>query len=266
MLCRSRARAGAAFGEPRWIDAARRAFDFIDRNMTADGRLLHSWRAGRAAHPATLDDYAGICRAALALYETTGDRRFLDRVPVWLDIVERHYRDAKGGGYFFAADFVDDLITRPKTIHDGATPTGNAMLVEVFARLYYLTGEIAYRDRAEAQIAAFSGELPQTAQINPTLLNANELLHRATQIVICGDQDDDRVAAFTRAAYGASLPDRVVQFVAAGTVLPKDHPAHGKGPVEGEAAVYVCRGPVCSLPLTDPDALAAELAATPGGA
>ncbi|MEE8445246.1 MAG: thioredoxin domain-containing protein, partial [Alphaproteobacteria bacterium] len=255
------ARAGAAFGEEKWLDAARRAFDFIDQNVTSDGRLLHSWRAGRAAHGATLDDYANMCRAALALFETTGEVRFIERVPAWLEIVERHYHDRDKGGYFFAADFVGDLIMRPKTVHDSASPTGNAVLTEVFARLYYLTGEVAYRDKAQAQVAAFSGELPQTASANPTLLNGNEFLLRASQIVICGEPGDAGVAALHRVAHGAPVLDRVVQFVAAGTDLPTGHPAHGKGPIEGKPAAYVCRGPVCSLPLVDADALAAELAA-----
>jgi uncharacterized protein len=40
-----------------------------------------------------------------------------------------------------------------------------------------------------------------------------------------------------------------------GHSLPRLHPAHGKGTVAGAATAYVCDGPVCSLPLTDPAAL-----------
>jgi hypothetical protein len=42
--------------------------------------------------------------------------------------------------------------------------------------------------------------------------------------------------------------------------LPPGHPAAGKGQVAGRATAYVCRGPTCSLPLTEPAALADELA------
>ena len=42
------------FGEPAWLGAAEAAFRFVLDEMTEDGRLRHSWRHGRARHPATL--------------------------------------------------------------------------------------------------------------------------------------------------------------------------------------------------------------------
>ena len=70
--------AGLAFDRADWIDLAARAFAFIRDGMTGeDGRLLHSWREGQARHPASVDDYANMCRAALALYEATADAAYL---------------------------------------------------------------------------------------------------------------------------------------------------------------------------------------------
>jgi hypothetical protein len=40
-----------------------------------------------------------------------------------------------------------------------------------------------------------------------------------------------------------------------GASLPVGHPARDKGLVDGKPAAYVCEGPVCSLPVTDPQAL-----------
>ena len=50
-----------------WLEAAERAFDFIGTQMTKNGRLLHSYRAGEAKAPATATDYANMIKAALAL-------------------------------------------------------------------------------------------------------------------------------------------------------------------------------------------------------
>ena len=70
--------AGLAFDRADWIDLAARAFAFIRDGMTGeDGRLLHSWREGQARHPASVDDYANMCRAALALHEATADAAYL---------------------------------------------------------------------------------------------------------------------------------------------------------------------------------------------
>ncbi|HVO17250.1 MAG TPA: thioredoxin domain-containing protein [Alphaproteobacteria bacterium] len=253
------ANAGRVFDHKDWIDLAARAFTFVRMTMTDNGRVRHSWRAGRAVHAATLDDYANLGRAALALYEATFARDYIEQAEAWLGIVERRYRDNQGGGYFFTADDVGDLIVRTKTAQDQATPAGNATLVGVYARLYHLTGANKYRDHAEALVAAFSGGLERSAFGLTTLLNNNELLQMALQIVVCGTAGDPATEALLRAVYERSLPNRVVQLVAPGSALPAAHPAHGKGPIDGRATAYVCRGSVCTLPLTDATALGAEL-------
>ena len=250
------ARAGAAFDEPGWIALAERAFAFVAAHMTApDGRLRHSWRLGRARHPASLDDYAAMMRAALLLEEATGDRRYRERALGWLDIVERHYGDGSGG-WFFAADDTERLIVRARTAADNPTPSGNGMMVEALARLWWLTGEARYRQRAEAAVAAFAGETARNIFPLSTLLGANALLQEAVQVVLAGD--DGRLR---RAVERVSLPSRVLALIDGAETLPAGHPAAGKTAVEGRPTAYVCRGPVCSLPVTGPDELEALLGA-----
>ena len=255
------AEAGIVFERPDWIATARAAFDFIRREMTAaDGRLLHSWRDGRARHPATIDDYANLCRAALALREATGGNELVTQTEEWLAVLDRHYRNSAGGAYFFSADDTPALIARAQTAADSATPAGNGTLVGVLARLAVLTGDDRYRLRAEAIVATFSGELSRNFFPLATLLNNAELLAEPVQIVIAGTVGDSRFEALRQAAYGVSLPNRVVSTVAPGDTLPEGHPAYGKGLVDGAAAAYVCVGPVCSLPLNDAEKLLAHLA------
>ena len=252
--------AGLVFAKPEWIEMARRAFDFVRREMTAaDGRLCHSWRQGRAQHPASLDDYANLGRAALALHEATGEPGFLATVRGYIEILDRHYRDADGG-YFFAADDTPLLIARAKTAADAAVPAGNGTLVGVLARLAILTGEALYRERAEEILTAFAGEAARNFFPLATLLNNVELLEKPLQIVLAGETGEARFEALRRALYGVSLPNRVVLALPPGAALPAGHPAHGKGLVRGKPAAYVCDGPVCSLPLTEPAVLVAQLA------
>jgi uncharacterized protein len=254
--------AGAVFERPDWIAAARDAYEFVRREMTAaDGRLWHSWRDGRARHPATVDDYANLSRAALALHEATGKEGFVADALEWVAVLDRHYRDPAGGGYFFSADDTPSLIARAKTASDAATPAGNGTLVGVMARLWALTGDDRWRREAEAIVAAFSGELARNFFPLATLLNNAELLALPVQIVIVGEPGDAAVEALRRAAYTVSLPNRVLTRLSPGCELPPGRPAHGKGLVDGRAAAYVCTGPVCSLPLTEPETLAAQLAA-----
>jgi uncharacterized protein YyaL (SSP411 family) len=254
------ARAATAFGHSEWLALARRAFAFVQTRMTGeDGRLRHSWRAGRARHPATIDDYANLCRAALALYEASFDRAYLAQAGRWVEVLDRHYRDPEDGGYFFAADDTPGLIARAKTAADAAVPAGNGTLVGVLTRLALLTGDDSYRRRAEEIIAAFAGEVGRNFFPLSTLLNNIELAARPVQIVLAGATDDPGFVALRQAAEGVSLPNRILLAAPPGEALPPGHPAHGKGPVDGKPAAYVCEGPVCSLPLTDPQRLVEHL-------
>jgi len=256
------AAAGLSFERSDWVRLAARAFAFITEHMTApDGRLRHSWCAGEARHPASVDDYANLCRAALALHEATSDGVYLARAREWVAVLDRHHWDDAGGGYFFAADDTGDLIARVKTANDAAVPSGNGTMVGVLTRLALLTGDDSYRRRAEEIIAVFAGELGHNFFPLATLINNAELAMKPVQIVLVGDPADPGFGALRRVVYRVSLPNRVVLAIAPGEALPPDHPAHGKGLVDGRPAAYVCDGPVCSLPLSEPQALIDNLAA-----
>ena len=253
------AKAACVFERGDWRDVAIEAFDFVKSAMTTDdGRLLHSWRCGRARHMAVLDDYAAMCRAALALYEATAAPSYLACAQGWVEHVEHHYRD-RNGGYFYSADDADALITRVKIAEDSALPSGNGMMLQALAQLYYLTGENVYRERAEGIANAFSGTIRRGVLGFSSLLNGIETLREGMQIVVIGEIDAADTAALKRVIYGVSRPGRVLNVITPGAALPRAHPAFGKTLLDDRATAYVCRGTVCSLPIADPDALAAAL-------
>lgn len=253
------AHAGLALDEPDWIDAAARAFAFVRDRMGSGGRLSHSWRAGQSKHPGMLDDYAHMARGALALFEATGDPAALEQARSWVATLDRHFWDAESGGYFFTADDAEGLIVRTRSAFDSATPNGNGTMVRVLGTLWLCTGETAYRERADALAAAFSGELQRNFFPLPTYLNAAEFLDQPLQVVVVGPPKDAGTEALRRTVLGRSLPDRVLTALPPGADLPDGHPAQGKGMRDGRATAYVCRGMTCSAPVTDPEALAEVL-------
>jgi len=206
-----------------------------------------------------LDDHAAMAAAALALFETTAEPRFLDKAIAWAETCERHFRDATEGGYFLTADDAETLIVRTKTVYDNATPAGNGLLLGVLARLFHLTGDMRWLERAEGLIAAFAGELQRNFFPLSTWLNNVELLHRAVQVVIIGPPEAAETEALIRAALDRSLPNRILIRLDPDTALPEGHPAAGKTAVDGRPTAYVCAGMTCRPPITDPDALADAL-------
>jgi uncharacterized protein YyaL (SSP411 family) len=250
-------RAGATFERADWIDAATRAFDFVRSRMQLPGthRLVHSMRAGQQGGPATLDDYAGMITAALTLYEVAGDDGFLETALDWVRALCEHYADDVNGGFYLTADDASDLIVRTRGAHDGATPSGNGLIAAAFARLFALTGDDTYRTQAEDVIRAFSGEVEKNVFPLATLINANDLLTQAAQVVIIGRRSEAGTKAIITAAHRGVAPNLVLQVIAPEAALPSDHPASGKTQVSDKPTAYLCIGATCSLPYTDPQDL-----------
>ena len=253
----ARPRAGAAFGESEWVAMAASAFRFVMETMRVDGRLHHAWRDGRLQHIAMADDLANMAAAALALNEATGDGAYVDAAESLVAELDAHYRDGTNGGYFFTADDAPALIVRRRTVADDATPAANGTMPAVLARLSLATGKASYMERADEIIHAFAGELQQNIFPLGTYIASFETRLRPVQIVLVGTHEE--TAPLARAAFGVSLPARVLMRVADGEALPDGHPAQGKGKIDGKPTAYVCAGQTCSLPLTEAETLTAEL-------
>ncbi len=259
MMISALVQASVRFDEPDWMAAAKTAFTFIREHVSEAGRLFHSWCQGAARHPATLDDYANMARAALALYNVSAEPTYLKQARDWVDILDLHYWDQDKGGYFLSADDTTDVITRPKTCQDNAVPPGNGTMLEVLARLFFLTGETAYQDRADQLIKAMTPTDPAASFYSLTLLSGFDILTRAIQVVIIDAGDTGVTAAMRDVTLKASAPNIVLTTLSSCANLPNNHPAYGKSPSDNQCTAYVCIGTVCSLPLTKSEDLAVAL-------
>lgn len=260
MIVVALAEAALAFDRPDWLAAAERTFAGLLTHMSRpDGRPAHSLCRGKAQTAAVLDDYAWLIQAALALYETTAAPAYLDHARGWAEQAHAHHWDTAGGGYFLSADDAEDVVIRTKPSFDSAVPSGNGVMAEALVRLWLLSGEEIWRDRAQAVIDAFAAAIPEQIPHMTSLLEAFALAADPLQVVIVGPHDDPNGLALLRAYAAAPLSGAVLLRVPDGNALPAGHPAHGKALVEGKAAAYICRGSTCRAPVVDPDLLAARL-------
>jgi uncharacterized protein YyaL (SSP411 family) len=248
--------AAVTFDIPAWTEMAARAFRFIAESMTRGGRLGHSWREGRLLLPGLASDYASMIKAALALYEATGERSYLDTALAWQHAFDKHYRNPNNGGYFITADDAEGLVVRPDSTSDDATPNPNAIAAQNLIRLALLAGDEQWRAAADRMI---DGILPLAAQSlfgHIALLNAIDLRMRVAEIVITGPESEP----FAAAALKLPFIDRVVLRAPSTEALPASHPAQAKIAASHEAAAFVCVGEMCSLPMTDAGAIAETVA------
>ncbi len=257
------AEAGAVFRKPDWHFAAVRAFWAVVELLGDKDVLFHAWRGARGRHETTLDGYANMARAALVLHEATSDPRYLERASAWMRRLDEKFWDREGGGWFFSSADRDDLIARPKGPFDGPTPNGAAVAMEVCARLGLLTGDAKWATRTAEAIRAYGGSVEQNPLGAAAWWNAVEYALGAVQIVIVGEEAKAETQNLIRAVRERSLPTRLLTVLRPNAKLPEGHPAKGKTMEQGQSTAYLCVGPQCSPPVTNPQELAARLLPQP---
>ena len=246
--------AGTAFDKPDWTATAEAAFDFIFTRMTSEGRLFHTYRNGVAKAPATANDYANMILAALALANATNNPEYVEQACAWTHVLDVHYWSDDLGGYCLAADDTNDLIVRPFSSLDDATPNPNATMISNLTALSLWTGEVRYANRAHEMLRRFSSTVAANLVANSGMIAAAIDAQALALVVLMVPQDGD-VSAMRAALRNVSLPNVVVDEVWVDEMLPSSSPAFGKMPIQGKTTAYVCLGPQCSLPVIEPEKL-----------
>jgi uncharacterized protein YyaL (SSP411 family) len=251
--------AGVILDEPGWLKLARRAFDFIARQMTQDGRLGHSWRKGQLLLPGLASDYAAMIRAALALYEASGEGALLEQALGWQRALDVHYADRDSGGYYLTADDAEGLVVRPHSTADDAIPNPNAVEAGNLVRLAALTGDEQWRAKADRLFDGILSAQARNLFSHMALLNALDLRLRAAEIVVTGQAD-----ALATAALKVPFLDRVVLRAPSADALPAAHAAQEKLKAAQGPAAFICVGETCSLPVGAAADIAPAVAAMRG--
>ncbi len=183
MVITTLALAGEILDEPRYLQAAERAAEFLWTNQRrANGGLWRVSLQGSSSTPATQDDYAYFALGLLQLYDATLDDKWLLRARAITDSMIARFWDKQAGGFFMNSPAEDTpLMTRPKASRDSALPSGNAVATQVLAKLVERTARLDYEDKANRTLAAFSEQIVQTPAAYATmLLGAADLLYGET--------------------------------------------------------------------------------------
>ena len=163
-------------------------------------------------------------RAALALYEATGQGAYLEQALAWQRAFDAHYANPGNGGYFLTAADAEGLVVRPASTSDDATPNPNSIAAQNLVRLAALTGDAAWREQADrlfdGVLAGAADNLLQHAE----LLNALDLRLHAAEIVVTGPDH----ARFAAAALKLPYLNRIMLRAPDAGALPASHPAQAK--------------------------------------
>ena len=256
LMIKGLAIAARVLQRPDLADAAGTAVDFVRRTLWRNGRLLATYKDGRAHLAAYLDDYVFLADALLELLQTRWRSSDLEFAQQLMHAVLSHFEDPEAGGFFFTASDHEQLIHRSKTFSDDSTPSGNGVAASVLCRLGYLCGDVACLDAAERTLKAGWPMLQQYPQAHMSLVNALEDFQTSMQIVIVrGDAPD--AARWSAALNSLYAPTRMI------FAIPRDAPGlppalSAKEAVAGTVA-YMCTGMTCKAPISDLNEIAREL-------
>ena len=261
MMISAMAEASRVLGRSEYLDAARKAADFLLRvHGTADDRLFRTSRAGRAHLDAVLEDYAFLGEGLVDLYEAGGDDRYLDAARRLAERLMRSFQDMDQGGFYTTAKEHEALIVRGREGADGATPSGNAVAAMLLARLSFHLDRGDFREAATGAVRAYGRHLTRYPRgFAKSLAVVDFLTEGPVELALVGARTDPQFAAIQDSLRRVYLPNRIlaVSDRSGGTSA---HPLlAGKQPVDGRAALYICRNFSCQQPLTDPGAVTEAL-------
>lgn len=253
-------RAGRALPELAWLDHANRAADFVLGLMRdGNGRLFRRYRQGESAVSGFSEDYAFMARGLLDLYAADFDPQRLAQAVQLAEALRTQFQDPVSGQLYDTPADGEKLLKRPSSTFDGAVPSAAAITLEVFARLFLLTGNSSWQDSAERLLRSCSSALCRYPAGYTQFLQATEWLLRPTRVVVIvgylGAVDTEAMLSVVRCN---SLLQTVVllkdqadaQNLASLSPFVTSMTLTG-----GEATAYVCQNFTCLEPMVD----AAEL-------
>ncbi len=265
MMISAYAQASRGLDNIRYLEVGERAAQFIKKHLWDEDklRLLRRYRSGDSAITAYVDDYVYLIQALLDLYEAGFNFAYLQWAINLQEVQDQHYWDPEHGGYFNVMADNPHLLMRMKEDYDGAEPAPNSIALANLGRLFLITKNAEYRQKADKVLVAYSSRLRQAPQVLPQMVAASEwLLSKTRQIFIAGDPQSTATKALVKLVNQKYLPNTVVFII--------DPKQKYEAPFDGEflktmvmidnrPTVYICENFACKLPTNDPAIVARML-------
>jgi hypothetical protein len=232
-----------AFGEPEYLELALTNARFLKEKMTTDsGKIFHSYKNGQAKIPGFLEDYAFTIEAFTALFETTGQKEWLDLAQKLTETTFQEFFDEQKAFFYFTSRQQQDLITRTIEIHDNVIPSSNSVMAKNLFRLSYLLDRPDYLKTAQQM----ADQVNESISSYPSAYsNWLQLLQSLTgehfEVAIVGELAIEKL----REMQNYYLPQVIF---CAGTS--ENHiPLLKNRLVPGKTLIYICQNNSCQLPV-----------------
>ena len=240
-------KASAVLGDDKYRILAQKNIDFLVENFQTnnDGpELKHSWKNKVAKHPAFLDDHACLIQCCIHLQELTGNTKYLIWAKDFTSRVIRDFRDEETDFFFFTGKAQTDVIVRKKEVYDGATPSGNSIMVENLFYLSVIFNKTEWRHQAQKMMSSLKAAVvkyPTSFGIWAAV--GLRQFYGINEIVVVGPGHRN-IRSHLLQQY---LPGKILQSASSSS---NEFPLlAGKDPAGAETLIYLCKNYTCKAPV-----------------
>ena len=258
---------GRLLDDVRYVAAAARAADLVLSRLRVGGRLMRSFKDGRASQPGFLEDYALVAAGLFDLYEASFDPRWLREALALCSETERLFADPGQGGWFTTAADHEKLMARERPRADGPTPSGTSVALMNALRAAAFTGDDHWRAIADRALATLRDALSERpTSLSDALLALDFRTDAAREVVVVWPKEAGAASAapLLSVLRRTFLPNRALAGSAEGDALAALATlapiVEGKRALRGRSTAYVCERGHCQLPTSDPTVLRRQLA------
>lgn len=249
------AQAARIFGRSDWLASAQRAMDFIKGTLWRDGRLLATYKDGKAHLNGYLDDHAFLLAALLELMQAAFRPEDLAFAVQLADALLDAFEDKDQGGFFFTRHDHETLLLRPKPAQDNATPSGNGVAAWALQRLGHLLGDARYLEAAHRTLDLFASTFTEhPAGCASLLWTLEEHLTPPDMVILRGPADE--LTPWHQALGGQPRPNVLVLPL---PIEVRGLPDALAKPETSAVNAWLCRGVNCMPPFSTTDELLAAL-------
>lgn len=264
MMLGAMARASMVLNEPKYLAAAEKNLNFIQRHLWSaeTGALYHRWRDGARDSVQLLDAYANLIAGVIDLYEATLNPERLEFAVALADSMVRRFQDTESGGFFQSELNAPDLILNVKSDYDGAEPSGNSVAALALLKLACMTDRADFREAGLGVLKWLHPRLESMPQAVPHLLHAVDFsLQEPRRVVLTGNPHKGEWKELLKAVHAFYQPNKVVMS------------PHGvveefvkTWPERSVPQVCICSGTTCHAPVTSVGEVPRLLLTKPGAA
>ena len=182
-----------------------------------------------------------------------------------MDRAKADFWDESAGAFYDTSAEHDAIVTRPRSLYDGATPAGNSVAADVLLRLALMTGDTEMDRRARSVLRLVAPALDrQPSAFGRMLSVADRALSEPIDAVIAGDPTEAAAAELRQAVAAPYVPNLVVAPLQQDSEIGGWSLFEGKSALGGRATAFVCRGYACEAPTSDPGVAAEQVAQLAG--